>query len=203
MLESLWNLITGFGEGWYPILLGATALVETLFPPFPGDVIYIALAGLALRSGVPVFLLWVPGFAGCFISTVMLDSMGRSSRLEKLERMITGARGGRSMARARKLLAGRGPWIISMSRFIPGIRSILVVAAASSGMSRRAVLGYAGASAALWYGVMAAAGSIAGAGIESAEAFMAEFSSWLWGLLAGAVVIGGAVLLVKVKGEGK
>jgi membrane protein DedA with SNARE-associated domain len=203
MLEAVWELLSGFKEGWYPVLLAATALVETLFPPFPGDVIYIALAGLALRSGVPVFLLWLPGFVGCFISTVMLDSMGRSSRLEKLEKVITGARGGGSMVRARKLLARRGPWIISMSRFIPGIRSILVVAAASSGMPRRSVLAYAGASAALWYGVMVAAGRIAGAGIESAEAFMSEFSSWLWGLLAGAVVIGGAVLLVKVRREGK
>lgn len=203
MIEEIWSFLSGFGTGWYPLFLGFTAMVETLFPPFPGDVIYVALAGLAARNGLSVFFLWVPGFAGCFASTFLLDSMGRSGAIEKLERLILSRAGKGGVARAKRNLAEKGPWILVLSRFVPGIRSVLVVVAASSGMRRPVVLSYAGLSAVLWYLLMAAAGKLAGAGIESAGRFMSGLSGWLWTALAAAAVAGLAVFFIRKKGGGK
>lgn len=203
MIHSIWQFVTGFGEVWYPLLLGAAALVETLFPPFPGDVLYIALSGLGIREGIPELILWAPGFVGCFISTIVLDAMGRSRRLEKLERVITGTSRRHGMEKAKRILAKRGPWIIAASRFIPGIRSLLVIAAAASGMKRSAVLIYAGLSAAVWYLLMVAAGGIAGAGIASAEKFMADLTVWLWTAVVTTLILGALFLLLRLKGNGK
>ena len=199
MTQAVWDFISGFGEIWYPLFLGVTAMVETLFPPFPGDVIYIALAGLGTRSGVSWPLLWAPGFAGCFASTLILDRMGRSSRLEKLERLITGSSRRNGMERASGIISRHGPWIITASRFIPGIRSILVIAAASSGMKRSSVLFYAGLSASLWYLLMVMAGHFAGEGIESAERFMADLSIWLLAGAATMVLLGAGMLFFKLR----
>lgn len=202
MLDSIWQFVLSLGEVWYPLMLGAAALVETIFPPFPGDVICVALSGLGISEGVPRFLLWAPGFAGCFASTVVLDAMGRSSRLEKLESVIIGSSRRNGMERAKRILASRGPWIIAASRFIPGIRSLLVIAAAASGMKRSSVLIYAGLSAAVWYLLIVLAGGIAGAGIESAEEFMSDLTAWLWLAMAAAIVVGGAVLLFRLRRSG-
>lgn len=203
MIESIWEFISSFEKVWYPVFLGITAMVETVFPPFPGDVIYIALSGLGSRSDVSWFLLWIPGFAGCFISTLLLDSMGRSEKLEKLEKLIIGSSRRNGMVRAKRILANHGPWIISASRFIPGIRSLIVITAASSGMKRSSVLTYAGISAVLWYLLMVAAGYFAGEGIESAGEFMADLTRWLWAALAAGILFGAGLLLFKLKRNGK
>jgi len=203
MIDSVWQFITGFSESWYPLLLGATAMVETVFPPFPGDVVYIALSGLGIGQGVSRLLLWAPGFAGCFVSTILLDAMGRSSRLEKLERIIIGSSRSNGMDRARRIIEKRGPWILGVSRFIPGIRSILVIAASSSGMKRSSVLLYAGLSAAMWYFLMVAAGEVAGSGIASAEKFMADLTKWIWAAILLTMAIGAVVLLLRLKGTKK
>jgi membrane protein DedA with SNARE-associated domain len=203
MISSLWGFVSGFGEAWYPLFLGVTAMVETLFPPFPGDVVFVALSGLGIQNGVSRLLLWIPGFTGCFISTIVLDSMGRSSRLEKLERVITGSAKNNGMERAKKMLADRGPWIIAFSRFIPGIRSILVIAGAASGMKRSAVLFYSGLSAAAWYLLLVIASGLIGSGIAGAREFMSSLTQWLWAASILALVIGGVVLVCRLKQSGK
>ncbi len=200
MIDSVWQFVTGFGEAWYPFLLGTVAMIETLFPPFPGDVVYVALSGLGIGEGVSRFLLWTPGFIGCFISTYLLDAMGRSSKLEKLEMVIIGSSRRNGMERAKRILEKHGSWIIAASRFIPGIRSLIVIAAAASGMKRSSVLMYAGISAALWYLLLIIAGGFAGAGIASAEEFMGNLTMWLWVAVAAALILGALFLLLRLKG---
>jgi|GEM_PF-6462572 len=199
MTEAVWQFFVGFSGVWHGVFLGLTAMVETLFPPFPGDVLYIALSGLGTGRGIPVFLLWIPGFLGCFISTFILDSIGRSSRLEKLESLIIRTSGKNGFDRAKKMLAKRGSWVILFSRFVPGIRSLLIVAAASSGMNRSSVLAWGSASIAVWYALMVCAGSVLGSELSRATGFMEEFSAALLMLSVSVVAAGGVIMLIRMR----
>lgn len=199
MIQSIWEFLTSFNDVWYPLFLGMTAFVETLFPPFPGDVVYIALAGLGWSSGIPAALLWFPGFAGCFVSTLILDHLGRSSGLEKLEKLVIGSSRKNGLDRAKRIISRRGPWVLVASRFVPGIRSLLVIAAASSGMKRSSVIGWASLSAGAWYAIMTAAGYFAGSTLDDADHFMKGFSTVLWVLLAAVILTGVFIVLFRLR----
>ena len=199
MTETIWQFFLGISNIWHASLLGVIAFVETLFPPFPGDVLYIALSGLGFSRDIPALLLLIPGFLGCMASTFILDSMGRSSKLEKMEALVIKASGKNGFERARKLLSKHGSWILIFSRFIPGIRSLLVVVAASSGMKKSSVIAYSSLSVVVWYSLMVGAGFVLGAELDKATDFMGELTALLLMAILAAVLIGGAILLIRMK----
>ncbi|MCK5841496.1 MAG: VTT domain-containing protein [Candidatus Sabulitectum sp.] len=199
MTETIWQFFMGIGNVWYSVFMGLIAFVETLFPPFPGDVLYIAISGLGVSRNIPVLVLWLPGFLGCVVSTFILDSMGRSSKLEKLESLIIRTSGKHGFERSKRLLARHGVWMLILSRFVPGVRSLLVVAAASSGMKKSSVLAYASLSAAFWYVLMVLAGVVLGAELNLAADFMAKLTTVLLMATLTAVVIGGVVIIFRMK----
>ncbi len=199
MTETIWQFFLNINGAWHSVFLGLTAFIETLFPPFPGDILYIALSGLGTARGVPAYLLWLPGFLGCMTSTLVLYSMGRSSKLEKLELVIVKASGRNGLERSKKLLARHGVWLLIFSRFIPGIRSLLVVAAASTDMKKYSVLVSTAFSVILWYGLMVFAGTVLGVELDSASEFMSELSTVLLMVVLVAVIAGGAIFFFRMK----
>lgn len=189
--DSWQQLINGL-DAWTSVpVLTLTAFVETVFPPFPGDVLYISAGSLLRSAGFPALLLWIPGFAGCALATLLLETAGRGSGFRWIERLVLkGSMGERGISRARSLLARHGAWALFLSRFIPGIRSLLVVAASWSGMGRAAVLIPSLLSAALWYGILSVLAVILGSSIGAARDFMAGY-----GRLAIAIALLFAVFL--------
>lgn len=177
MTGDAWQHFIEGLDAWTSVpVLTLTAFVETIFPPFPGDVLYISAGGLFSSTGFPGWALWIPGFMGCALATLLLEAAGRGAGPRWIERLVLhGSKGESGMARARKLLARHGAWVLFVSRFIPGIRSILVVAASWSGMGRMAVLIPSLLSAALWYGLLSVLAVILGANMGAAAAFMADY----------------------------
>ena len=199
MTETIWHFFLSISDVWHTVFMGLIAFVETLFPPFPGDVLYIALSGLGASRDIPVVILFLPGFLGCMASSLILDSMGRSSKLEKLESLIIKASGKNGFEKSKRLLATHGAWVLIFSRFIPGVRSLLVVVAASSGMKKSSVLAYTSFSVILWYGLMVFAGKILGAELDRATDFMAELTAVLLMVTLSAVIIGGTIVFIRMK----
>ncbi|MCD6587211.1 MAG: VTT domain-containing protein [Candidatus Fermentibacteraceae bacterium] len=203
MTEAVWQFFQGVSTTWHSVFMGLLAFIETLFPPFPGDILYIAMSGLGAARNIPVVLLWIPGFLGCMVATLLLYRVGTSSKLEKLESLVVRTSGKDGWDRSKRLLARHGAWLLVFSRFIPGIRSLLVVAAASSGMKKSAVLGFTASSVVLWYGLMVTAGTILGAELNSASEFMSDLTAVLLITVLAAVAAGGAVFLVRLKRQKK
>ena len=199
MTEAIWLFFLNIGSSWHVVMLGLISFVETLFPPFPGDVLYIALSGLGVSRQISHVLLWLPGFIGCFASTFLLDSMGRSQKLEKLEQLIIRSSGKNSFLRAKEVVAKHGSWILVFSRFIPGIRSLLVIAAASSGVKKSTVFICTSLSIALWYALLVFAGVVIGVELEGASNFMAELTAILLMISVAVVVVAVVVSLIRMK----
>ena len=203
MTEAVWQFFQGVSTGWHSVFMGLLAFIETLFPPFPGDILYIAMSGLGAARDIPVVMLWIPGFLGCMVSTLLLYRVGTSPELEKLESLIVRTSGKNGWNRSKRLLARHGAWLLVFSRFIPGIRSLLVVAAASSGMKKSSVLGFTAFSVVFWYGLLVTAGTILGAELSSASDFMSDLTAVLLIAVLAAVVAGGAVFLVRLRRQRK
>lgn len=162
-------------------LLAASAGIEYVFPPFPGDLIVVLGAVMVTGYG------WS---FGAVLGAVMLGS-------------IVGAyaayHAGVVWARRRAADPGPksptlevvvakfqryGPAFIVVNRFLPGVRSFIFLGAGLAGVRARTVLLYTAVSALLWNLMLMGIGALVGANIDRLRAIVEQYS-----LVAGAVVV--------------
>ncbi|MBD3278579.1 MAG: hypothetical protein GF388_09780 [Candidatus Aegiribacteria sp.] len=201
MIEDLLEYVYSHPPGsWAGPLMGLIAFTETLFPPLPGDVIFVVVTGWAVSGGFPVALSCVCGLTGCFLASCLLFFLGHKPGKQFVEGWLENRVGVEKIDRARDLVHSHGPLVLAASRFIPGVRSLLVLIAGSSGMKFAVAVVPILISASVWYLILALAGSLLGASLESAQGFMARFGTWTWVALAASAAV---LLLVKLKGRKK
>lgn len=181
MLEYLVNNPPG---AWAGPLLGVIAFVETLFPPFPGDILFIVISGWAVSGGLSIVLAALYGVTGCFLASCILFYAGHKPGRQFVEGWLARKVEPEKIERAKSLVADRGPIILAVSRFIPGIRSLLVFIAGTSGMRFALAVFPIAFSAIAWYLLLSIAGSIFGSNIQAAEQFMIRFEIWILIILA-------------------
>ena len=190
MIESLLEFLVQHPPGpWIGPLLGGVAFIETLFPPFPGDILFIVLSGWAVAGGMHAAFIAAFGLAGCFLASCMLFLFGSIHGRKFIDGWLSRRVDPERIRRAGALIASRGAVILVFSRFIPGIRSLLVIMAAGSGMRFRAAVLPIAFGAAVWYSMLSIGGSAVGANIEAVEGFMKEFEIWVWASLGALVAV--------------
>ena len=190
MIESILEYLANNAPGaWAGPLLGLIAFVETLFPPFPGDILFIVVSGWTVSGGLPFLLAALYGVTGCFMASCILFYLGHKPGKQFVEGWLSRKVEPKKIDRAKSMIADHGPLILAVSRFIPGVRSLLVFMAGSSGMRFALAAIPMAFSALAWYFLLSIAGSVFGSNIQAAEEFMKHFEIWLWIILAVAVLI--------------
>ncbi len=167
-------------------LLGASAMVEYVFPPFPGDT--ITLFGAVLITAYS----WS---FGAVFGAVMLGSVsgamidyyfGHRLRLRGLRRKKR-----HTPEQRRAIIHGlverfrkHGAVYLVLNRFVPGVRALFFVAAGLAGMKPLPVLLYSAISAAAWNLLLIAVGGLLGANLD-------ELSKWVrhYNIAAGGIII--------------
>ena len=178
------------GAWVYPLLSGI-AFVETLFPPVPGDLLFIAVSGWAASAEASVAGHALAGLAGCTAASCLIFYLGHKPGQQLVEGWLKRKVPPERIDRSRELISRRGPVILAASRFIPGIRSLLVLIAGSSGMGFSRAAFPIVLSAAAWYSILSLAGSVLGRNLEKAQGFLKGFQLWTWVVLgiAAAVIL--------------
>jgi membrane protein DedA with SNARE-associated domain len=190
VIESLIDFLVQHPPGsWIGPLLGGVAFIETLFPPFPGDLLFLALSGWAVAGGMQAAYIAAFGLAGCFLASCVLFLFGSIHGRRFIDGWLSRKVDPDRIRRAGALIASRGAMILVFSRFIPGIRSLLVIMAAGSGMRFRAAVLPIAVGAAAWYGMLAIGAGAVGDNIEAVERFMREFEIWVWASLGALVAV--------------
>lgn len=143
------------------VIFFLAGLVETAVPPFPGDALTVVTSfALARRDGSLAAGLAL-SCAGSYLGGLTLWVFGAhwSTRVPRAvsRRVNTGA-----LVQAQQLLARRGVPIVVLSRFIPGIRSLILVAAGLGRMPLRQVVWALGLAVALWQSIVVVGGYLAG-----------------------------------------
>lgn len=173
--------------GWAVICL--SALIEYLFPPFPGDTVTLFGAFLITARG------W--SFVAVFTS-VMLGSVGgawldfRFGVWLKRRQVANPDKPSRTRVQIDKLVERfkrHGEVYIVLNRFVPGVRAFFFVAAGMAGLRVRWVLIWAAVSAALWNLLLIAVGSTVGANFDKLVEFLSVYSRFAW-IALGLIFVG-------------
>lgn len=164
--------------GW--VALAGSAVIEYVFPPFPGDVVTVLAASLVIAASWSWYGVLSALMLGSVIGAALTFELG--VRWAKRR----DARGKKSAALDR-LVAGfekHGAVYLVLNRFVPGVRSAFFVAAGLAGMSRRAVYIYGALSSLLWNLLLFAAGAALGANYKRLERLVTTYTT-----IAIAVVV--------------
>lgn len=112
------------------LFIAGYAILEVVFPPFPGDVLVVFGGYLAGRRGLPVLWMIIAGISGCMIALFGAYMLGRFGRdLVLKNRFWSKYIPQSALQKAEGWFVRYGKWILTISRFLPAIRSPLVIVA--------------------------------------------------------------------------
>lgn len=167
------------------LVLAASAMIEYVIPPFPGDTITLFGAVLITAYG------W--SFAGVF-GAVMAGSIAGSMLAfyagGAWQRRRERRPGHTRSATLDKLIARfhrHGAVYLVLNRFLPGFRAVFFVAAGMAGMRARAVLAYGALSAALFNLAIVGAGAAVGLQFDELVLWARRYALAVW-IAVGALV---------------
>lgn len=169
-------------SGW--LALAGSAVIEYVFPPFPGDVVTVLAASLVIAAS------W--SWLGV-LSALMLGSiLGAALTFELGVRWARRRATHEHSAKLDRLVAGfhkHGAAYLVLNRFVPGVRSLFFVAAGLAGMTRRAVYAYGALSALLWNLALLAIGAALGANYERLEYIVTTYTTIAIAVIVTIVVL--------------
>jgi membrane protein DedA with SNARE-associated domain len=186
MVERLDSLIAAVGPLGY-LVLGLSALLEYVVPPFPGDTVVLLGGVYAVRGQKPWALVLAVVTLGSVLGAAVDYYLGlRLAR--RMERQPQFGLRHPHLARLQERMRRRGMLLIAFNRFMPGVRPLLFVAAGGAGMPFRRVMAWGAFSAALWNSLIMAVGYALGGNAERLEVLVSRYNEAAW-LALGAVVL--------------
>lgn len=170
------------------LTLGACAAIENVFPPFPADTVVAFGSFLAARGKGSMVGSFLATFIGNMIGAIGMYLVGRAYGPSVLQRFV---RGDIEEARARmkKLYGKYGYAALFLSRFIPGVRSIVPPFAGAAHIPTVPAILIMGIASAIWYGMITWLAFSAGANWE-------VFSSKLASVGRIVAIVAAAILLI-------
>ena len=169
--------IQTLGAWGYPGL-GLAALIEYVFPPFPGDTVVVLGGAWAEREYRSLVLVELVLTAGSLIGMALTWRLGRSLS----DRIRQAPEGSRLLGlqvgqirRAQTLMRARGGWLLLANRFLPSFRSVLFVAAGASDVPLWRTLALGTVSAVAFNTVLLSVGVVVGDNAERIADFLRTF----------------------------
>jgi membrane protein DedA with SNARE-associated domain len=169
------------------VVLGVSALVEYVFPPFPGDTITLFGAILITAYDWSFASVYLCVLGGSVIGAMLAFYFGRSLQKRRLPKQEL----------VDKLVARferHGAAFLIVNRFLPGFRAVFFVAAGLAKMPAKSVLIYGTVSAALWNLGIIALGTLVGANFARLKLWLTTYAIGVW------IAIG--IVAVVVAGRG-
>jgi len=187
-MDGLEEAITGYLERGQTagglLLLLASAYIEYVFPPFPGDAVTLLGAVIAARYGwnpVAVFLVLLAGSgAGGMTDYAFGRWLGPRAHRPGIAYLVT-------------RFQRHGEVYVALNRFVPGVRALFFVAAGMARLRPGRVLLFGLVSAAAWNGLIFGAGWAMGANLDRLKALVVTYTRVAWvvvGLVAVALLFG-------------
>jgi len=189
MAEILAELLSRTGPA-APLLLFLAAFIEYVFPPFPGDLLVVLGAWYATHGA----LSWPVTFAAVTLGAVLGAAVdwrvGRWLGARIDERAAAGRLDRQRVLRFEAAYRRWGGLLLVANRFLPGIRAFFFLAAGASGIPLWEVLLYGGLSAALWNGLLLAAGAYLVRNQHELVELVGRYNTAVVGLLLLALLAG-------------
>ncbi len=169
------------------LVLAASAMIEYVFPPFPGDTITLFGAVLITAYEWSFTAVFSAVLAGSVAGAMLAFYGGRY--LARRGRPRPDSKRGKAIARLVAKFHRRGPAYLVLNRFLPGLRALFFVAAGMAQMRALSVAVYAAISAALWNLGLIGIGALLGANLETLKRWVARYTMVVWIALGAAAII--------------
>ena len=177
-------------------LLFASAFVENVFPPVPGDT--VTLVGAYFVGTGSLTYSWVListtlGSVGGFLALYELSRRASEFVLdEKRNRWIDT----KKIVKVNRLFNRYGYWIILFNRFLSGIRSMISLSAGLSDMNTLWVALLATLSALVWNGAIIYLGAYIGKSWQEIQSFLDVYNQVVIAILIGLALTVGVIYFV-------
>jgi membrane protein DedA with SNARE-associated domain len=132
------------------LFLFASAIMENLFPPIPGDTITAFGAFLVGMGRLDFFMVLVVTTLGSSVGFIILFYVGAFLEREFFIHTDIKFFSAKSILAAEKWFARYGYYVVAINRFLPGVRSVISIAAGISGLSGPKVFILSLVSAVFW-----------------------------------------------------
>jgi membrane protein DedA with SNARE-associated domain len=174
------------------LAVGGFVLLEDFGVPVPGEVLLISAAIFAGAGHLNIALVIVVAVLGAIIGDNIGYAVGRLGGRPLAERwgrfvFLTPAR----LDRAESFFDNHGGKIVTVARFIEGLRQVNGLIAGIAGMHWLKFLGFNALGAVLWVGTWAGLGFLAGAHMVT---IYAAFEHYKWYAI-GALVVAAAIVI--------
>ncbi|MBV9448061.1 MAG: DedA family protein [Streptosporangiaceae bacterium] len=173
---------------WGYLAIGGLVLLEDFGIPVPGETVLIAGAVYAGAGRLNIVAVGVVAFAAAVIGDNIGYLIGRLGGRALVLRwgkyvLLTAER----LDKAQDFFTRHGGWVVTIARFLEVVRQANGIIAGITGMPWRKFLAYNALGAALWVGLWASVGDLAGRHIGTIYAQITRYS--LYALIAAGVVI--------------
>ena len=156
-------------------LIFVSAVVEYLFPPYPGDTLVLFGFLLAGHGTLPLAPTAVVAVAGSILGALLAWYLGVRlgegyfllRRSERARRRVDGLR---------MLFRRHGPRLLLVNRFLPGLRGVFLYLAGMNRIPLRTVLIFSTISNLLWITLIAVVGLRIGRNLEHARGIVRAYS---------------------------
>jgi membrane protein DedA with SNARE-associated domain len=117
------------------------SFIEVVFPPIPGDALLILSGSISGYAGLNPFWILASAFAGTFSASYLLYNFGfRMERRILNSPRFSGLLDTKTFLKIEKVLYRSGFWLILFCRFVPVIRSGIILAAGMVNLGKRNTL---------------------------------------------------------------
>lgn len=173
------------------VALGLAACLEYVLPPIPGDTMILLGGVMVVRGHQPLALVFIAVVTGSILGSTLAYAFGVWLR-RRMERNpdakhlfgLTPKR----LAAIDQQMTRWGAWLLILNRFLPGVRSVIFVAAGSSGLAPGRTIGLGALAATIHTAAVLAAGYAVGGNLELLERWSTH-TQWVVGSLAGLAVL--------------
>jgi membrane-associated protein len=154
---------------WSYLLVAASAAIEYVFPPIPGDTVALFAVALAARAQLNWLFVYVSMTLGAIAGGLAAWGFGAwlARHEDSWPSFLKSPRATRALDAVRRGYDRHGAMYLAANRFLPALRAFFFVGAGLSRMSLGAVVLYGGISAALWNAMLLGAGYAVGSNWEA------------------------------------
>jgi len=175
------RLIDALGE----FGVGLLALVETVFPPIPSEVILPLSGFLAQRGDMDIVLVLIAATMGAYAGAVLLYWLGRRVGEERTVRVLSKLPlvDEQDFRRAAGWLHRHGRSAVFFGRLLPGVRSLISLPAGSTGMHFGTFTVFTLGGTIIWNGLLIGLGALLGTQYELIDKY-----SWILDIVVYAAI---------------
>ena len=179
------------------LAVGGFVLLEDFGVPVPGEILLISAAIFAGAGQLNIALVIAVAVLGAVIGDNIGYAVGRLGGRPLAERwgrfvFLTPVR----LDRAETFFNTHGGKVVTVARFIEGLRQVNGLLAGIAGMGWLKFLGFNALGAVLWVGTWAGLGFVAGTHMA---VIYAEFERYRWYAIGVLVLVAGIVVVIRVR----